>query len=110
MLRKIIALCLVILLLFFINGCTDAEKIKSEEKAQEAIIDVSEDISDIADTLESINEDLTKVPEEKPETKLDDLQVVVCEEADKAGTCQTRLIEVGIVMPEECCEVLGKCC
>lgn len=51
-----------------------------------------------------------KVPEEKPETKLDDLQVVACEEADKSGTCQTRLIEVGIVMPEECCEVLGKCC
>ena len=58
MLKKIIALCLVILLLLFIGGCTDAEKIESEEQAQEAVVDVSEDISDIADTLESINEDL----------------------------------------------------
>ena len=48
-----------------------------------------------------------KVDEEK---KLDELQITACEEADKAGTCQTRLIEVGIVMPSECCEVLGKCC
>ncbi len=58
MLRKIITICFVILLLLFIGGCTDAEKIESEEQAQEAIIDVSEDISDIADTLDSINEDL----------------------------------------------------
>lgn len=46
----------------------------------------------------------------KPETKLDSLQTTACEEADKAGTCQTRLIEVGIVMPNECCEAIGKCC
>ena len=44
------------------------------------------------------------------EKKLDELQTTVCEEADKAGTCQTRLIEIGIVMPDECCEVLEKCC
>ena len=48
-------------------------------------------------------------PEAEPKN-LDDLQITVCEEADKAGTCQTRLIEIGIVMPDECCEVLGKCC
>jgi len=58
MLKKIIAICLVILLLLFINGCADAENIESEEQAQEAVVDVSEDISEIADTLESINEDL----------------------------------------------------
>lgn len=59
MIRKIIALCLVILLLLFMGGCkSDAEKIKSEEEAQEAVVDISEDISDIADTLESIDEDL----------------------------------------------------
>lgn len=59
MLRKIIAICLVILLLLFIGGCkSDEEKIESEEEAQEAVVDVSEDISDISDTLESIEEDL----------------------------------------------------
>jgi len=41
---------------------------------------------------------------------LDELQTTVCEEADKAGTCQTRLIDIGIVMPDECCEALEKCC
>lgn len=58
MLRKIIAICFVILLLLFIGGCTDVEKIESEEEAQEAVVDVSEDISDVSDTLKSIEEDL----------------------------------------------------
>ena len=49
------------------------------------------------------------IPEAEPKN-LDDLQTTVCEEADKAGTCQTRLIDIGIVMPDECCEALGKCC
>jgi len=59
MLKKIIAICLVILLLLFIGGCNlSAEKIESEEEAQEAVVNVSEDISDISDILDSINEDL----------------------------------------------------
>lgn len=52
----------------------------------------------------------TKVPDKNPENAIDDLKMTACEEADKAGTCQTRLIEVGIVMPDECCKTLGKCC
>lgn len=51
-----------------------------------------------------------KIPEKRSEAKLDDLQMTACEEADKAGTCQTRLIELGIVMPNECCEALKRCC
>jgi len=58
MLKKIMAICFVILLLLFIGGCESAEKIESEEEAQEAVVDVSEDISEISDTLESIDEDL----------------------------------------------------
>lgn len=46
----------------------------------------------------------------KPEKELDEMKITACQEADKAGTCQTRLIEVGIVMPDECCESLGVCC
>lgn len=49
-----------------------------------------------------------EIPEEKP--SLSELQVAACNAADEAGTCQTRMIDVGIVMPNECCEVLGKCC
>ena len=55
----------------------------------------------------------TQKPVETPEAEtkqLDELQITVCEEAEKAGTCQTRMMEIGIVMPDECCEVLGKCC
>ena len=58
MLRKIITVCLIMLLLFTISGCAEESDIKSEEEVQEAIVDVSEDVSDISDTLESINEDL----------------------------------------------------
>ena len=41
---------------------------------------------------------------------LNDLQIQACNTADQAGTCQTRLPEVGIVLAEDCCEALGKCC
>ena len=41
---------------------------------------------------------------------LSDLQIDACNAADSAGTCDTRLAEVGIVLKEDCCEVLGKCC
>ena len=41
---------------------------------------------------------------------LSDLQITACNAADEAGTCDSRLPEVGIVLSEECCERLGKCC
>ena len=47
----------------------------------------------------------------KPKTKtLSELQITACNAADKAQTCDTRLVEVGIVTKEECCDVLEKCC
>ena len=41
---------------------------------------------------------------------LNDLQIQACNSADEARTCDTRLPEVGIVLAEDCCEALGKCC
>lgn len=41
---------------------------------------------------------------------LSDIQVTACNAAHEAGTCDTRLSELGIVLKEDCCEVLGKCC
>ncbi|MBI2522807.1 hypothetical protein HYW19_00285 [Candidatus Woesearchaeota archaeon] len=41
---------------------------------------------------------------------LSDIQIAACETADEAGTCDTRLAEIGIVLKEECCEILNKCC
>jgi hypothetical protein len=42
--------------------------------------------------------------------KLSELRAAACNKADEAETCDTRLIEVGIVLKEECCNILGKCC
>lgn len=59
MLKKLIAICLIFLLLFLVGGCkSSAEDIDTEEEAQEAVVDVSEDISEISETLEGINKDL----------------------------------------------------
>ena len=41
---------------------------------------------------------------------LSELQISACNSADAAKTCDTRLQEVGIVLKEDCCEALGKCC
>ena len=41
---------------------------------------------------------------------LSDLQIQACNSADEAGTCNSRLPEVGIILAEDCCEALGKCC
>ena len=52
-----------------------------------------------------------KAPEPKAETKtLSDMQVTACNTADEAHTCDTRLAELGIVLKEDCCKSLGKCC
>ncbi len=44
------------------------------------------------------------------EETLSELQIEACNAADSANTCDSRLAEVGIVLKEECCEVLKKCC
>lgn len=41
---------------------------------------------------------------------LSEIQIDVCNAADEGGSCDTGLAELGIVLKEECCEVLGKCC
>ncbi len=44
------------------------------------------------------------------ETELSDFQVAACNAADEGGACYTKLPELGIVTPEECCKYLKKCC
>ena len=41
---------------------------------------------------------------------LSELQIEACNSAAAAKTCDTRLAEVGIVLKEDCCKELGKCC
>ena len=43
-------------------------------------------------------------------TGLSELQIEACNSADAAKTCDTRLAEVGIVLKEDCCRELEKCC
>ena len=42
--------------------------------------------------------------------ELSDVQITACNAANAAQTCNTRLVELGIVEKYECCAVLGKCC
>ena len=55
------------------------------------------------------NEAAKTSPKLEPKT-LSELQTQACNIADQAGTCNSRLADVGIVLKEDCCEVLGKCC
>jgi len=41
---------------------------------------------------------------------LSDLQTTACNSADAGGTCSTKLVDLGIVTPDQCCKALGKCC
>jgi len=53
----------------------------------------------------------SQAAETKKENKmLSDIQITACNAAHEAKTCDTRLPELGIVLKEDCCEVLGKCC
>lgn len=46
----------------------------------------------------------------EPKKELSELQIEACNSAHETGTCDTKLEELGIVIKEDCCEVLGKCC
>ena len=46
----------------------------------------------------------------KSQKTLSDMQVTACNTANDAKTCDTRLAELGIVLKEDCCKSLGKCC
>ena len=41
---------------------------------------------------------------------LSDMQKAACNSADSGHTCQTKLADLGVVSPEDCCKYLDKCC
>ena len=47
---------------------------------------------------------------QKSAKTLTDMQITACNAAHEAGTCNTRLQELGIILKEDCCQILGKCC
>lgn len=53
---------------------------------------------------------VSETKSEKIAKQLSDMQVTACNTANDAGTCDTRLPELGVVLKEDCCQILGKCC
>lgn len=39
-----------------------------------------------------------------------DLQMTACISAEKGATCNTRLPELDLIAPEDCCRLFEKCC
>ena len=57
-----------------------------------------------------VSEDFSGEASQIMDSELSELQIVACQTASSAGSCGTRLGEVGIVTKEACCQVLGYCC
>ena len=58
MIKKIIAIMVVMVVLIGVSGCASSEKIKTEEQASEAVIGASESIQDISSTLNDVDKAL----------------------------------------------------
>jgi len=56
------------------------------------------------------NPEMQENPKKETSKFLSEIQSEACTAAHDAGTCDTRLAEIGIVLKEDCCEVMGKCC
>lgn len=41
---------------------------------------------------------------------ISDMDLLACTTAEESGTCFTKLPELGLISPGECCEKIGKCC
>ncbi len=41
---------------------------------------------------------------------ISEIKMVACNKANEANTCFTKLPELGIISPEECCSEMKKCC
>ncbi len=97
---RIIQLLLVsMIIVIAISGCADSG-IDAENRNEPAISDDSSGNTDLG-----VNQALNQNPK-----KLTDFQIEACNAADKAGTCDTKLKQLGIVSKEDCCISLYKCC
>ena len=41
---------------------------------------------------------------------VNELYLTACTSAEKGGTCKTKLVDLGLIMPEDCCKKFSKCC
>jgi hypothetical protein len=49
-----------------------------------------------------------QIQQERQDIK--ELYLTACVSAEKGETCFTKLPELGLISPENCCELFGKCC
>ncbi len=82
-----------------VSGCADHD-IDAGSEGEPAISDEPS-----GNTDRDVDQALKQDPK-----KLTDFQIEACNAADKAGTCDTKLKQLGIVSKEDCCNALSKCC
>ena len=54
--------------------------------------------------------DATGTTSDQGTIPLSDLQKDACNAADSGKTCNTKLADLGIVAPQDCCRYMKKCC
>ncbi|MEA3342624.1 MAG: hypothetical protein U9Q92_00520 [archaeon] len=82
-----------------VSGCADPD-IDAGSEGGPAISDES---------FGNTDPDVDQALKQNPKV-LTDFQIEACNAADKAGTCDTKLRQLGIVSKEDCCNSLSKCC
>lgn len=91
-------LALLLILIFVVSGCTNStsDVLDSRHSVSSEIVDVDDGDSVLVISTES--------------RELTIFQKEACKAADGAGTCNTKLRELGIVSIEDCCSSLSMCC
>ena len=56
--KKLLAIICILSLVFVMTACTEQSDIKTEDEAVQAQEDVSEDIAELTEELESLSDDL----------------------------------------------------
>lgn len=64
----------------------------------------------IPETIPETNEQGVTTTIPSLEEPLSELQITACNSADEGGTCETKLLKLDLVTPEDCCKYLGTCC
>ena len=102
---------------------SDVDEVSRQNILQEIDKIVGSEISDseevvlVDDDVILSDENISIVVEQEEESevikrvvKLSELQETACYAAETGNTCNTRLVDLGLVTTDECCAALGTCC
>ena len=96
---RLFILLILILALVGVSGCTKPD----------AGTDVLDGSTILGDTPQDVGDTDVGATVNQPK-QLSEFQVEACNAAHEAGTCDTRLKQLGIVSKDDCCSSLSKCC